>query len=325
MKIAVVGAGSWGTTIAKLLGEKGFEVKLWVFEKELVDNINQKGENTQYLAGIKLPKTIRASSSLKDVVKDAELIVSAIPSQFLRETTKQYAGYIKKGVIVVSTTKGLEEGSHKRASQVLEEELADVKVAALSGPTHAEEVSIKMPTAAVIASNELSILEKLKKIFETDYFKVYPHDDIIGVEICGAVKNITAIATGIVDGLGFGDNSRGTIITLGLTEMNSFGRLFGAKQNTVYGLAGVGDLVATCTSKHSRNRFVGEKLAQGKSLEEINELMHGMVAEGIKTAKVIHDFGKKKGIEFPLTAQVYNVLYEKKNIAKAVEDLKKLI
>ena len=324
-KIAVIGAGGWGTTIAKILAEKDFQVKLWVFEKELAHNINKKRENALYLPGVELPAGIEANNSLKTVVENADLVVSAIPSQFLRNTTKQYAGFVKDGAIIVSLTKGLEEGSYKRASQILEEELTGVKIVALSGPNHCEEVSRKIPTATVVASKDSGILENIKGIFSTDYFKVYPHSDIIGVEVCGAIKNITAIAVGVCDGLGLGDNAKGSIITLGLTEMNRFGRHFGAKQNTCYGLAGVGDLVATCTSKHSRNRFVGEMLAKGRSFDDIKKEMHGMIAEGIKTCKAVYEFSQKNDINLPLTTQVYKVLYEKKELSKAVKDLIKLI
>jgi glycerol-3-phosphate dehydrogenase (NAD(P)+) len=211
-------------------------------------------------------------------------------------------------------------------SQVLEEELpSHVKVVALSGPNHAEEVSRKIPTASVAASKDLEGLKTVKEVFSTNYFKVYPLDDVTGVEICGAIKNITAIATGVCDGLGFGDNARGAIITLGLTEMNRFGRVFGAKRATCYGLAGVGDLIATCTSKHSRNRFVGEKLAEGKSLEEIKKEMHGMIAEGIKTTEAVYEFSVKHNLDMPLTTQAYKVLYEKKDLNKAIADLIRLI
>ena len=210
-------------------------------------------------------------------------------------------------------------------SQVITEEIPSANVVVLSGPNHSEEVSRKMLTATVIASGDKSCLERVKGVFSTKYFKVYPHYDVVGVEICGAIKNITAIASGVVDGLGFGDNSKGSIITLGLTEMNRFGRFFGAKQATVYVLAGVGYLIATCTSKHSRNRFVGEKIAEGKHLEDIKKEMHGMVAEGIETTKAVYDFSKKKSIRLPLTTQVYKVLYEKKELGNAIDDLIKLI
>jgi len=323
--ISVIGAGSWGTTIAKLLGEKGYNVKLWVYEKELVEKINNTNENKQYLAGVILPKTIKATNSLEESASDSNVIITAIPSQFLRNIAKNFSGYVKKDTIIVNLAKGIEQGTYKRMSEVIEEEIPDVKVIALSGPNHAEEVSKKMPTATVIASKDKDCLQTVKNILTTDYFKIYPHDDIIGTEICGAIKNITAIASGVVDGLGFGDNSKGSIITLGLTEMNMFGRYFGAKRATFYGLTGVGDLVATCTSKHSRNRFVGEKMAEGKHLEEIKKEMHGMVAEGIVTTKVVYEFSKKNEMKMPLTTQVYNVLYEKKDLKTAIKDLIKLI
>ncbi len=325
-KIAVVGAGSWGTTLACLLGNKGYDTHLWAFEKETVDSIENKRENVQYLSGIEIPQTVKPSNSLKEVILDADLIVTAVPSQFLRSTAKELSPFAAKNTIIVDVAKGLEHGTYKRMSQILEEELpSHVKIVALSGPNHAEEVSRKIPTATVIASKDFECLKTVKEVFTTNYFKPYPHDDVIGVEICGAIKNITAIATGVCDGLGFGDNARGSIITFGLTEMNRFGREFGAKRATCYGLAGVGDLIATCTSKHSRNRLVGQKLAEGKSLEEIKREMHGMIAEGIRTAEAVYGFSIKNNLNMPLTTQAYKVLYEKKDLNKAIADLINLI
>ncbi len=321
--ISVIGAGSWGTTLANLLAEKG-KVKLWAFEKEIVEEIKEKKENSQFLPGIKLSENIQATNDLKEAVEDKKIIITAIPSSFLRDMAKEISKYINQDTIIISVTKGLEDITFKRMSEILEEESKN-KVVALSGPNHAEEVSRKIPTATVIASKYLDILPKIKNILETEYFKVYPHDDIIGIEICGAVKNITAIAIGVCDGLKLGDNAKASIITLGLTEMNRVGKFFGAKRNTFYGLAGVGDLVATCTSKHSRNRFVGEKIAQGKSFEEIKKEMHGMIAEGIKTTKSVYDLAQKGNIDLPLTTQVYKVLYEKKDLKKAIKDLITLI
>lgn len=324
-KIAVIGAGSWGTTLAALLGDKGYNVNLWVKEPELVDEINNKRENTRYLKNIKIPKAVKASNSLKEVADGADLIVNAVPAQFTREIARKYAGFVGEGSILVNVSKGIELGTYKTMSQVLRDELKNAGIASLSGPNHAEEVSRKMPTATVVASDNIEILEKAKGVFSTDYFKIYTCDDIIGIEICGAVKNITAIANGVCDGLGYGDNARASIITLGLTEMNNFGRHFGAKRRTFYGLAGVGDLVATCTSKHSRNRFVGEKIAEGKSFEEIKEEMHGMVAEGIKTTKAVYEFSVKNRIYMPLTKQVYHVLFDKKDLKKAISDFIRFI
>ena len=324
-KIAVIGAGSWGTTLASLLGDNGHDVHIWAREKEVVDEINSQRKNSVYLKGVKISENVKANNSLKDVVSDAEIIVSAVPAQFTRGVAKNYSEFIAKGAVVVNVSKGIELGTFKTMSQVLKEELKGVKIAALSGPNHAEEVSRKIPTATVVASEHSEILPKLKETFQTEHFKVYPHDDIVGIEICGAVKNITAIATGVCDGLGLGDNAKGSIITLGLREMSLFGRQYGAKRKTFYGLAGVGDLVATCTSKHSRNRFVGEMLAEGKNFEEIKEEMHGMVAEGVKTVKAVYEYSKKNKLDLPLTHQAYKVLYESKNLKKAVKDLVRLI
>ena len=323
--ISVIGAGSWGTTLAKLLGEKGYDIRLWVHSEELLEKIKTENENRKYLPGIMLPRTIRATASLEEAASDADIIITAVPSQFLRETAKRFSVYVKKNTIIINVAKGIEHNTYKRMSEVIQEEITDARVVALSGPNHSEEVSRKMLTATVIASKDKNCLRLIKDILSTTYFKVYAHDDIIGTEICGAIKNITAIASGVVDGLGFGDNSKGSIITFGLTEMNRFGRYFGAKKATVYGLAGVGDLVATCTSKHSRNRFVGEKIAEGKHLEEIKKEMHGMVAEGIETTKAVYEFSQKNNIKLPLTAQVYKVLYENKDLKKAIKDLIELI
>lgn len=321
-KIAVLGAGSFGTTLAVLLGENGHEVDLWTRREELMDEINSLGENTQYLKDIKIPKKVTCKSSIIDVVENKKIIISAVPAQYTREVTKGYAEKVIKKSIVVNVSKGIEVDSNKTMSQVLEDELdQDINIVTLSGPNHAEEISKKMPTATVIASKNKECLKKVKEIFQTDFFKVFPHDDIIGIEVCGSIKNIAAIATGVCDGLGFGDNARASIITLGLREMSIFGQKFGAKRSTFYGIAGVGDLVSTCTSKHSRNRLVGEKLAQGKNVKEIEKEMHGMIAEGIKTTKAVYKFSKKHNLNMPLTQQAYLVMYEEKGIKEAINDL----
>ena len=323
-KISIIGAGSWGTTLAVLLGEKGFDVKLWARREELANEIEVKRENAQYLPGIKIPKNVIEDHSLKDVINGSEIIITTIPSEFLRSAIKQIKPYFKNQ-IVVSTTKGLEHHSCKRMSQVIEDELGNARIAMLSGPNHAEEVSMKMPTASVVASKDKKACKIAAEALATPYFKLYQLNDVIGVEICGALKNISAIATGVVDGFGFGDNARASIITLGLMEMNNFGRHFGAKRGTVYGLAGVGDLIATCISRHSRNRFVGEQLAKSKPMEEIKKEMHGMVAEGISTTKAVYEYSSKHNIEMPLTHQAYEVLFENKNIKQAIKDLLSLI
>ena len=324
MRISIIGAGSWGTTLAVLLGEKGFDVKLWARREELANEIESKKENKQYLPGIKIPSNVIADNSLKNVLDASEIVIISVPSEFLRKTIMEIKPYFKNQIFV-SAAKGIEQGTAKRMSQVIEEELGKAKIAVLSGPNHAEEVSAKMPTASVVASKDMKSAKIAAECLATPYFKLYCLNDIVGVEICGALKNISAIATGVVDGFGFGDNARASIITLGLMEMNNFGRHFGAKRGTIYGLAGVGDLIATCTSRHSRNRFLGEQLAKGKKIDEIKKEMHGMIAEGIPTTKAAYECSKKYSIEMPLAQQAYEVLFEKKDIKKAVKDLLRLV
>lgn len=323
MKIAIIGAGSWGTCLAALLGEKGFDVMLWARREELAKEIESKKENTQYLSGIKIPSNVITDHSLSSVIDNSAIIITAIPSEFLRAAIKEINPYFKNQIIV-SVTKGLDH-SCKRMSQVIEEELGNVKIAVLSGPNHAEEVSNKMPTASVIASKDRKTAKLVSETIATPYFKLYQLNDVAGVEICGALKNIPAIATGVVDGLGFGDNAKASIITLGLMEMNNFGRHFGARRGTVYGLAGVGDLIATCISRHSRNRFLGHELAKGKKMEDIKKEMHGMIAEGIPTTKAVYEYSNKHNIEMPLTKQAYEVLFENKDLKQAIKDLLRLI
>ena len=323
-KISVIGAGSWGTTLAVLLGNKGFDVKLWARREELANDIESKKENAQYLPGIKIPGNVIAEHSLKNVMADSDMVITAVPSEFLRNALKEIRPYFSNQIIV-SVTKGIEHNTGKRMSQVIEDELGKVKIAVLSGPNHAEEVSIKMPTASVVASKDRKTCKIVAESFATQYFKQYQLNDVAGVEICGALKNISAIATGVCDGLGFGDNARASIITLGLTEMNNFGRHFGAKRGTVYGLAGVGDLIATCISRYSRNRFLGEQLAKGKKMTDIKKEMHGMVAEGIPTTKAVYEYSRQHNIDMPLTHQAYEVLFEDKNLKQAIRDLLSLV
>lgn len=323
-RISIIGAGSWGTTLAVLLGEKGFDVKLWARREELANEIETKRENLQYLPGIKIPSNVIINHSLKDMIEGSEIIIISIPSEYFRKTITEFKPYFNNQILV-SVTKGLEHNTCKRMSQVVGEEIGKAKIAVLSGPNHAEEVSRKMPTASVIASTDKKACKIVAECLATPHFKLYQLNDIVGVEICGALKNISAIATGVCDGLGFGDNARASIITLGLMEMNNFGRHFGAKRGTVYGLAGVGDLIATCTSIHSRNRFVGEQLAKGKRMEEIKKEMHGMIAEGIPTTMAVYGYSSKHKIKMPLTHQAYEVLFKSKNIKQAIVDLLRLV
>jgi glycerol-3-phosphate dehydrogenase (NAD(P)+) len=322
--ISVIGAGSWGTTLAILIAENGYNVNLWTREEFNADAITKSRENKQYLPGIKIPNNINIDSSLKNVTSNVDLIVNSIPAQFTRGVAKKYSKYVNCDV-VVNTAKGIEVGTCSTMSQVLEQELPKgTSIVSLSGPNHSEEVSRKMPTATVIASKNVNCLNDVKKVFHTDQFRVFVHDDILGIEVCGALKNIAALATGVCDGLGYGDNTRASIITLGLMEMSTYGKFLGAKVPTFYGLAGVGDLVASCTSKHSRNRFFGERIAKGGKIADIRKEMKGMVAEGIQTTKPVYEFSKKNNLHMPLTEQAYHVIYENKDLKKAILDLLKL-
>lgn len=324
-KISVIGAGSWGTALAVVLAEKGLSTKLWARREELASEIRRKKENPQYLPGIKIPESLIIDSSMTNVLKDCEIIITAVPSEYLRKELDGIKPYYKNQV-VVSVTKGIEHSTGRRMTEVIEGVLGKkARITALSGPNHAEEVAKKMPTASVLASKNQKLGIEIARVLSTPAFKVYELDDVNGVEICGALKNITAIATGVCDGFGFGDNARASIITLGLMEMNNYGKHFGAKRGTVYGLAGVGDLIATCVSKHSRNRFVGEQLAKGKGMEEIRKEMNGMVAEGVPTTKAVYEHSIKHKIPMPLTHQAYEVLFNKKSIKQAIGDLLNLV
>src|SRR3989338_1062915 len=324
-KIFVIGAGGWGTALAALLGGKNYNVNLWARRKELAEEINKTRENKQYLKGIRMPETVTATNSIESI-SGSNIIVIAVPSNFFRDTIRMFSSHISNDSIVMHTIKGFEGATGRRISDVLSQEIPNVKkVAVMSGPNHSREVAKKTPTATVIASYNKEVRDYLCKIFSTPYFKPYPHDDVIGVEICGAIKNIVAMAVGVCDGLKLGDNSKGSIVTLGLTEMSAIAKISGAKRMTCYGLAGIGDLVATCYSKHSRNRFVGEMLAKGKSIAEIKKEMHGMVAEGIANTHSIYDLCRKNNINTPLITHAYKVLYGKMDLRKAIYELLNII
>jgi len=328
LQISVIGAGGWGTTLGNLLAKKGYYVKIWSYEKETIESINNNHENHQFLPNILLSKNLVAYSDFKDVIPKADIIVFAVPSAFVRNVANQIRPFFSpdKEYKLVTVAKGLEYDTFKLMSEVLREILPEnVKIAALSGPNLSSEVAREFPTGTVIASIHEDILPELIAVFHTNYFKPYAITDERGIEICGAVKNIAAIAVGICDGLKLGDNSKASIITLGLTEMNRIGKHFGCARKTFFGIAGIGDLIATCSSNLSRNHSYGEKLAEGKSLEEIKKEMHGMVAEGVWAAKSIHQFAQKNNIDLPLTTQIYKVLHENKQMKDAINDLLALI
>ena len=314
MKIGIVGAGGWGTALANLLAEKGYQPQLWCYEPELVEKIKSERENSYYLPGIKLNEKIFPSSDLEEVVSGKELVIFVVPSQYFRSVFEKAVPYLDKETILVSATKGIETDSLKTMSQVMIELAPEYasRIAVISGPSFAREVAQKVITAITCASHEPEIAQIVQHTLSTDYFRVYSSVDIIGVELGGASKNVIAIASGICDGMGLGLNTRAAIITRGLAEITRLGIKMGANPMTFAGLAGIGDLVLTCTGNLSRNYMVGYKIGQGKSLEEILSEMK-MVAEGVKNAESIYRLSQKLDVEMPITEQVYLVLYADKS------------
>ena len=324
IQIGVIGAGSWGTTLANLLAKKGFSISLWVYEDDLVQSIETKRENLFYLPGVKLSEKIVPTGSLEEVCQNKDLLINVTPSQVVRQVLQKIHPYLSSQIKLVSASKGIENNTLLTMSEVFQEVLSSVeggkRLAVLSGPSFALEVSKETPTAVTIASKNQELAEQLQHIFSTSYFRVYTNTDVIGVELGGALKNVIAIAAGISDGLGFGHNTRAALITRGLSEISRLALKMGANPSTLSGLTGLGDLILTCTGELSRNRSVGIKLGKGMALNHILKNIR-MVAEGIKTTKSAYDLSKKKGIPMPITEQVYFILYQDKNPKEAVTEL----
>ena len=322
MKISVLGAGSWGTTLACLLANNGHKVYLWEINKEVAQKLN-KERIIPFIGGANIPESIIISSDL-NIINETEAVLFVVPSHFLRSTVnsirKLNIDLGKK--LIISATKGIENETLLRVSQIIEEIYPETKnkIVALSGPSHAEEVSKQIPTVVTSASKDETLAVKVRDLFMNDYFRVYTQDDIVGVELGASLKNVFAVAGGIIDGLEFGDNTKAAIISRGLKELISLGVALGGKEKTFYGLSGVGDLMVTCFSKHSRNRNLGEMLAKGKTLEQAEKELK-MVAEGVKTCISAYQLGKKLNIELPIINQVYDVLFNNKNAKQAVYDL----
>jgi glycerol-3-phosphate dehydrogenase (NAD(P)+) len=317
--ISVIGAGSWGTTLACLLSNKGYDVTLWVREKDVAEEINNTRTNSAYLPDITLPDDLRITHSIDDAVKKARYVLNAVPAQYTRAVFKEAFPYMPEQAIIISASKGIERGTLLTVSSILKE-LSDHPVAVLSGPSFAKEVIKKLPAAVTLATEDKKIGFTLQEMFNINNFRVYTHDDILGVEIGGALKNVMAIASGISDSLGLCNNARASLITRGLVEMTRLGVAMGAKERTFSGLSGIGDLVLTCTSPLSRNYTVGIKLGQGMKLKDILNQTRS-VAEGVATAESAFELSKKYNIEMPIVEQVYRVLYEDKDPVLAVKDL----
>jgi glycerol-3-phosphate dehydrogenase (NAD(P)+) len=317
--ISVIGAGSWGTTLASLLSEKGYDVTLWSREKELVENINNANENNIYLPGIKLPENLKTTNNIEEATAKSRYILNTVPTQYIRMVFSNIKSCLRNECIIISASKGIENNTLLTPSMILKEILAR-PVAVLSGPSFAKEVIAKFPTAVTLATEDRKTGLLLQEIFNTDYFRVYTHDDIRGAEIGGALKNVIAIASGISDGLGLGYNSRAALITRGLTEIARLGIAMGAKEITFSGLSGLGDLVLTCTAPLSRNYTVGLELGKGFKLSEITGRTK-YIAEGVTTALSAYELSRKYGIDMPITEQVYLTIYKDKSPVEAVRDL----
>lgn len=322
--IAVIGAGSWGTALAKVLSDKGHQVLLWGHNPSDMDAIQTNRENSKYLPGFKLAETLTTTSDLKQAVTGQATIVMAVPSHVTREIFKQITPFLQTDAIIVSATKGIENETLVTMTQLLTEELVNAGIigntAVLSGPSFAKEVAQRIPTAVTVAANSTEVAERIQNLFFTDRFRVYTSTDLIGLELGGALKNPIAIAAGICDGAGLGTNTRAALITRGLTEITRLGVKMGASPLTFAGLGGLGDLVLTCTGDLSRNRAVGVKLGQGMTLDAILSEMK-MVAEGVKTTKSSWNLAQREGVEMPILEQMYKVLYEDKPCSEAIEAL----
>ena len=319
MDVAVLGAGSWGTTLAIHLADKGESVRLWEVSEKVAEVLSKKRENTKFLPSIQIPEKILISSSLEEVLNKAQIVVVAVPSHCMREVVRK-VGKVKQKGVVLSASKGIEEGSLKRMSEVIREELPESRICVLSGPSHAEEVSRKIPTTVVVSSADSDLAKDMQRLFMTNSLRVYTNSDVIGVELGGALKNIIAISCGISDGLGFGDNTKAAILTRGLAEITRLGVAMGANPATFAGLSGMGDLVTTCISQYSRNRKLGELIAKGKSLDEALSII-GQVAEGVRTTKCAYKLAGIHKVDVPITEQIHAVLFEGKDARAAAADL----
>ncbi len=323
MKIAVLGAGGWGTTLAILLNSNGHNVTLFEYKSDYAVVLKQKRINEIYLPGIKIPEEIEITSELNEAIDQKHFLVLAIPTQYLRNVIENIEFKLIRNSIIVNVAKGIEISTLRRVSEIIKDvfpQISDEQISTLSGPSHAEEVARKIPTAVVVGSKSIQTAKFVQNEFMNPYFRVYATSDIVGVELGGSLKNVIAIGAGICDGAGFGDNTKAAIMTRGIAEISRLGVALGAKPETFSGLSGIGDVIVTCMSKYSRNRYVGEQIGKGKKLKQILAEME-MVAEGVPTAKSVYLLSQKTGIEVPICTEVYKILYEDKDPIIATTDL----
>ncbi|KPU28301.1 glycerol-3-phosphate dehydrogenase [Caloranaerobacter sp. TR13] len=318
--IGVLGGGSWGTALALLLANKGYQVDLWVRDIKQCNYMKEARENKKYLPNVKLPNNINITNDIEKAVYGKKIILLAVPSHAVRETIKKFKSQLKEQPILVNVAKGIETDTLLRVSEIVQQELPTIEYTIISGPSHAEEVSRDIPTAVVAASTNKRVAEYIQEVFMTPRFRVYTNPDVIGVELGGALKNVIALGAGISDGLGYGDNTKAALMNRGIIEISRLGEKMGANKKTFAGLSGIGDLIVTCTSLHSRNRRAGIKIGQGASLEEAIKSI-GMVVEGVRTTKAAYELSRKYNIRMPITEEIYGVLYEGKDVRYSVFNL----
>ena len=320
MKVSVLGAGSWGSALARLVAKNGHDVCVWSIDEREIEILNTYREQTEKLPGVKLPENVVFTGDLAEAVKDAGICIMAPPSPFIRETAKKLKGLITDDRIIVNVSKGIESGTLLTMSQIIEEELPTAKVAVLSGPSHAEEVGKDVPTLVVVSAKEQATAELVRSIFMNENFRVYLNPDTLGVELGAALKNVIALAAGVADGLGCGDNTKAALITRGIAEMKRIGEKMGANSETFSGLSGTGDLIVTCSSMHSRNRRAGILMGQGKTMQEACDEVK-MVVEGVHSAKAAMELAQKYAVNVPLIEEMYHLLFENKPAKECLASL----
>ena len=320
MNLTLCGGGSWGTAIARLLSNKGHKVNFYIRNEQVIEDIKKNKENSKYLPGAKFENEVNLTNDLESVLNGIDAFIIGVPTSSIREILNKIKGKISKNTIIVNLSKGIEVESLDRISEISKEILIDNPFVALSGPSHAEEVGKDIPTTLVASSENLEVAQLIQKEFSTPIFRIYTNPDLVGVEMGGALKNIIALAAGMNDGLGYGDNTKAALMTRGIYEMSKLGISLGANPHTFNGLSGIGDLIVTCTSMHSRNRRAGILIGEGKSMDEACKEV-GQVVEGVKTVKSAYKLSQVKGIEMPITKALYRVLYEGYDPNKAVYEL----
>lgn len=318
--VGVIGAGSWGTALALVLNDNGHAVTMWSLLQSDIDDLEALHENPRYLPGVKLPDELKYTADLAEAARDKDFLIMVVPSHAMRPVAENLQGLVDEKTLLVSAAKGFDLQSKRRMSELLAAAFPANRVAVLSGPSHAEEVSRRIPTAVVAAARDEADMQAVQKLFTNSYMRVYANPDVVGVELGGTLKNVIALASGICYGQGFGDNTEAALLTRGLSEIVRLGVKLGANESTFYGLSGMGDLVVTCGSRHSRNRTAGIMLGQGKKLAEVQAEM-GMVVEGVNAAQIAHYLAHKAGVEMPLTEAVYGLLYEDMAIDVIVDGL----